>query len=88
MILALGDTFRPKSDCTAAGFFTSSVMALPACSARTSIASASALSAACFSTSIRTSGLSHDRTSTDPSKVMTVRSGVPETLKVFSSLVE
>jgi hypothetical protein len=61
------------------------VIVLPDCSAVTVIASATVLSAARFSISISTSALSQDLISTEPSKVVSDRSGTPVTVKRFSS---
>ncbi len=82
---AEGETWSPNPRCGPSGLRTSTVMALPDCSAVTRIASAWVLSAARFSISTSTSGLSQARTSTDPSKVVSDRSGVPVTWKRLSS---
>ena len=58
---------------------------LPLCSVCTSICATSSLPRPRFSTTTSTSGLSHGRTSMDPSKVASTTSGLPDTWKRFSS---
>src|SRR4051794_14597665 len=75
----------PKPWPCASGSRTSTLTRLPSCSAWTSIVSVAAFDLPCFSTTTSTSGLSHGRISIAPSNVLTATSGVPLTVKRFSS---